>query len=420
MALIVKPGSFQLQYATPESLGFDSARLTRLTGYMKSMVEAGKVAGATTLLMRHGKVVDFSCHGKADLRAGKPMAKDTIFRIYSMTKPVTGVAMMTLFEEGLWQLDDLATKFIPQFGALRVMTGVAADGSIVSEPVKRAPTLREIMSHTAGFGYGLFAAHAVDKLYRERRVLAATSLADMIQRTADIPLMFPPGSDWSYSNAVDIQGHLVEVMSGMKFGEFLKERIFQPLGMVDTGFHVPSDQVHRLAAIYAADQRGVLQESKDFLGMPANDFLQPPKLESGGGGLVSTAEDYARFCQMVLNKGELGGARILAPSTIELMATNVIPQSVFDSPQGTRLINFSEALGFGLDFMVNRDPRTMGAVEGKGTLSWGGGGGTWFWIDPSNDLLFVGLIQRIVDLISGEFRAKARTFTYQALTNPDL
>ncbi len=407
---------------SPEAVGFDSQRLKLLDDYMAGVVSQGRVAGMTTLLARHGKVVEFNTYGKASLATGAPMARDEIFRIYSMTKPMTGVAMMILFEQGKWRLDDPVTRYVPEFKNLRVMTGVSPDGkTVLTEEAKRPPTMREIMSHTAGFGYGLGDVHPVDKLYREKKVLSSTGLHQMIERTAEIPLMFQPGTNWSYSSAVDIQGYIVEKLSGMTLGEFMAKNIFQPLKMTDTGFYVRPGGEGRLAANYVGDrQTGKIEEAKDLFGMgPMPDYTKAPAMESGGGGLVSTTTDYARFCQMILNKGELDGVRIISPASVELMDTNVIPKSVLVSSNGTSVARFNEAVGFGLDFMVVNDPRKAGSLEGKDTMSWGGAAGTWFWIDPTNDVVFVGMIQRMGGTGGDDLGQAARTLTYQALTHPD-
>ena len=408
--------------ASPESVGFDSARLKRLDDYMANVVAQGRVAGMTTLIGRHGKVVEFNTYGKASLAAGTPMSKDAIFRVYSMTKPMTGVAMMILFEQGKWRLDDPVTRFIPEFKNLRVMKGMAPDGvTILTEEIKRPPTMREVMSHTAGFGYGLGDVHPVDKLYREKKVLSGPGLKSMIDRTAEIPLMFQPGTNWSYSNAVDIQGYIVEKLSGMTLGEFMQKNIFAPLGMKDTGFYVRPGSEARLAANYVGDRKtGKIEEAKELFGMgPMPDYTKPPAMESGGGGLVSTTMDYARFCQMLANKGELDGVRILSPAAVELMDTNVIPKNVLVSSNGTSVARFNEAVGFGLDFMVVNDPRAAGTLEGKNSMSWGGAAGTWFWVDPTNDLFFVGMIQRMGGTGGDDLGSAARTLTYQALTHPE-
>jgi CubicO group peptidase (beta-lactamase class C family) len=337
-----------------------------------------------------------------------------------MSKPITGVAMMMLFEDGRWQLDDPVTKFVPEFKGLKVMSGADAEGRRSIQDMQRPPTMRELMSHTAGFGYGLADQHPVDKLYREKGVLAANGLADMIKRTAEIPLMFQPGTKWSYSSAVDIQGYIVEKLSGQTFGEFLQQRIFKPLKMTDTAFYVPKDKASRLSAVYAGNPKtGKIEEVKDLFGGAMPTYLEPPSMESGGGGLVGTIGDYARFAQMIANKGELDGARLLSPASVEMMGTNMIPKSVLVSSNGIGALRFNEAVGFGLDFMVVNDPRAAGTLEGKGSMSWAGAAGTWFWVDPTNDLNFVGMIQRMGDTGGDPLGSMARTLTYQALLHPE-
>ena len=407
--------------ARPEDLGFDSARLGRLDDYMAEMVEAGRVAGVSTLILRHGKVAAFRTHGSAVLGGDTPLSPDAIFRIYSMTKPIAATAMMILFEEGHWLLDDPVTKFIPEFETLKVCAGVGPDGGMIIEDARRPPTLREVMSHTAGFAYGLFPDyHPLERAYFAEGIARPDGAQAFVDKVAAQPLMFQPGGEWFYSIASGILGVIVSRISGQSFGDFLQDRIFGPLGMVDTGFQTGPDKAHRLVAFYQDDAQGGLKEVTEVLNAPINPFIAPPPFEDGGGGLVSTISDYARFTQMILNKGELDGVRILAPVTVELMSTNVIPDAVLATSHPLRLLPFNPAFGFGLGFSVMKDPRRLGSVEGRGTLAWGGMGGTWFWIDPENDLIFVGLIQRFADPISGEFRAKARTFTYAALTQPHL
>jgi CubicO group peptidase (beta-lactamase class C family) len=390
--------------ASPESVGFDSARLKRLDDAMAKVVADGRVAGMTTLLARHGKIVEFKTYGKTSLETGQAMPKDEIFRIYSMTKPMTGVAMMILFEQGKWRL-----------------VKADKDGNITeTEPMKRPPTMREIMSHTAGFGYGLGDEHPVDKLYRSKKVLGSTGLHQMIERTAEIPLMYQPGTNWSYSSAVDIQGYIVEKLTGMTLGQFMQENIFGPLKMKDTAFSTGPAKAGRLAAVYVAEKGETkIHEAKELFGQQMPDYSKPPAMESGGGGLTSTTMDYARFSQMILNKGQLDGVRILSPASVELMDTNVIPHNVLVSSNGTSVARFNEAVGFGLDFMVVNDPRRAGTLEGKNTMSWGGAAGTWFWIDPTNDLFFVGMIQRMGGTGGDDLGTQARTLTYQALVHPE-
>ncbi|MES2861432.1 MAG: serine hydrolase domain-containing protein [Pseudomonadota bacterium] len=405
----------------PEDLGFDSSRLKKLDDYMAKMVAVGRVAGVSTLILRHGKVAAFKTHGSAVLGSEAPLSPDAVFRIYSMTKPIAATAMMILFEEGHWVLDDPITKFIPEFADLKVCAGIGPDGEMILEAAKRPPTMREVMSHTAGFAYGLFPDHhPLERAYLANSIARPDGAQAFIDRVAAQPLMFQPGAEWFYSIASGLLGVIVSRISGHSFGDFLQQRIFGPLGMVDTAFQTRADNQDRLVTFYQDDAAGGMKEVTSVLGAPINPFTAPPEFEDGGGGLVSTLSDYARFAQMILNKGELDGVRILAPAMVELMSTNVIPDAVLATSNPMRLLPFNPSFGFGLGFSVFNDPRRMGSPEGRGTLAWGGMGGTWFWIDPENDLVFVGLIQRLADPISGEFRAKARTFTYAALTRPEL
>ena len=414
-ALSVLPASAQpLPTARPESAGFDSARLQKLDDYMAKVVADGRVAGLTTMLARHGKIVHSKVYGQADLAKQTPMTADTIFRIYSMTKPVTGVAMMILFEEGKWQMDDPVTKFVPEFKNLRVMTGTDKKGNMITVPVKRPPTMREIMSHTAGFGYGLDNRHAVDKMIQKENVLPTATQQQMIDKLANIPLKFQPGTDWAYSISVDIQGAIVERLSGQTLGAFFEQRIFQPLKMTDTAFRLNADRQARLAEVYQGDAAsGKLVPAPPGI---VRDLLSPTLRENGGGGLLSTMGDYARFGQMLLNKGELDGARILSPAAVELMYTNVVPMDVLKSFQGTQ--GFSEAVGFGMDVRIVLDPRRIGRMDGQNSYDWGGAAATWFWVDPTNDLIFIGMVQRLGGGVE-DLRPMARILTYSALVHPE-
>ena len=348
------------------------------------------------------------------------MTKDTIFRLYSMSKPITGVAMMMLFEEGRWQLDDPVTKFVPEFKSLKVMSGADEDGRRSIQDMQRPPTMRELMSHTAGFGYGLADQHPVDKLYREKGVLAANGLAEMIERTAEIPLMFQPGTrvvvflrrrhpGLHRREAVGPEVRRLPPAADLQAAEDDRHRVLRA-----------ADKASRLAAVYAGNPKtGKIEEVKDLFGGAMPTYLEPPSMESGGGGLVGTIGDYARFAQMIANKGELDGARLLSPASVEMMGTNMIPKSVLVSSNGIGAARFNEAVGFGLDFMVVNDPRAAGTLEGKGSMSWGGAAGTWFWVDPTNDLIFVGMIQRMGDTGGDPLGSMARTLTYQALLHPE-
>ena len=394
-----------LTVAAPEAAGMSSERLERLNAGMQKLVDDGRLAGITTMIARDGKIVHEEAFGYRDLDAQDPMPKDAIFRIYSMTKPITGVALMMLYEEGLFRLSDPVEKFIPEFKGLKVAAGVGENGPIV-EDANHPMTIRELMSHTAGLSYGLFSRSQVDDMYQEANVLDSNStLQDMIDKLAKIPLRQQPGSMWHYSVAVDVQGYLVEVLSGQPFDQFLQERIFDPLGMVDTGFHVPAEKADRFAEVYGYQEDGSLIAQEGFGG--SRSYLEPAVFFSGGGGLVSTPLDYMRFCQMVLNGGELDGVRILSPLTVELMHRNQLPRELGEMSPGT---------GFGLDFAVVADPVAADGIS-KGEYYWGGAAGTWFWIDPKEDLVFVGMIQQFGQG-RPDVRSLSRRLTYQAILEP--
>ncbi len=396
-----------LARSTPESVGMSSVRLDRLSAGMQALIDDGRLAGITTMIARHGKVIHFETYGHQDVAAGTAMAEDSIFRIYSMSKPITGVALMMLYEEGMFRLSDPVEKYIPSFKGLAVATGEDENG-ITTEPADHPMTIRELMSHTSGLSYGIFSQSPVDTKYREANMMApGSTLQDMIDKMSGIPLRQQPGTIWHYSLSVDVQGYLVEVLSGKRFDEFLQERIFTPLSMVDTGFFVPRGAVNRFAAVYTYDDEGKLTAP------PQNDarraYLDPPTFLSGGGGLVSTSTDYMRFCQMLLNGGELDGVRLLAPLTVELMHRNQLP---LDYPE----MSPGSGMGFGLDFAVVMDPVAADAIS-KGEYYWGGAAGTWFWIDPGEDLVFVGMIQQFGQG-RPDVRSLSRRLTYQAILEP--
>ena len=402
----------------PETAGFSSQRLDRLHAVLQKKVDEKQVPGMVTVLARHGKIVDFQTYGKKDLASGTAMDKDTIFRIYSMTKPVTGVAMMMLYEQGKWSPQDRIAKYIPEFAHLKVFKGMDANGQPQLEDPAHAPTMAELMSHNAGFTYGIFGNTAVDKMYRDANVLGSANLQEMIDKLAKIPLLYQPGTKWVYSVSVDIQGYLVEKISGKTLGEFMRENIFHPLGMKDTAFHVAEDKLSRFAALYAMNPKGELTATKG--GTVALDYAKEPGMPSGGGGLISTARDYLRFCQMFLNGGELEVARLLAPSSAALMRTNRLDPAIMDSRQyGIAFFHVSPGFGFGFDFGVYTDPGFIGRPVGHGTFTWGGAAGTWFWIDPANDLVFIGMVQRIIDAGSPDMDTIASDAVYQALVNPE-
>jgi CubicO group peptidase (beta-lactamase class C family) len=352
------------------------------------------------------------------------MTNESLFRIYSMSKPITGVAMMQLYEQGKWQLDDPITKYAPELANLKELTWdkdgkvvTGADGKAVLAAPKKPATMRQLMSHTAGFGYGLAGNDPVNKAFRDDRVLASSDLDEMMKKIAAIPLLYEPGTRWSYSVAVDIQGYLVQKLSGQKFGEYLKQHVTGPIGMTDTAFYVTPDRKARFTEVYHWDD----QQKKLVMNVARTDrggFEDPARLESGGGGLVASTHDYARFCQMMLNKGEIGGKRLLKPETVALMTRNHIGE-LHVAVDGTRPQPGAEAVRFGLDFAVYVDPKSVGLPYGTGTYYWGGAAGTWFWIDPVNDLAFVGMIQHQgASRPNGfNFRADSAKLVYAALAD---
>jgi CubicO group peptidase (beta-lactamase class C family) len=394
--------SRDLATIAPESVGVSSERLRRIDAAMTRLVDEKQVAGLVTLLERHGKIVHFNAAGKLDVRKPDPLQKDSIFRIYSMTKPITGVAMMMLYEEGKWRLDDPVTRYIPEFARLKVYAGKNDDGSPKLEDAKRSMTMRELMTHTGGLGYVLNANNPVDKMIIDANVLNARApLQDMITGLAKIPLLAQPGTRWSYSIGVDVQGYLVEKFSGQPFAEFVRTRIFEPLGMKDTAFYVPKEKLLRLAQVHtgAGANLAVDENRPDATLVPAGP--------SGGGGLFSTAADYARFSEMLLQGGQFNGVRLLAPRTVEMMRTNhVNPDPLKTMPPGT---------GWGMDFQIVIDAAAAGDSVSSGTYSWFGIAGTWFWIDPVEDLAFVGMVQHQSLATTRAIHGLSRSLVYQAV-----
>ena len=397
-----------LETVDPAAVGVSAKRLERLERLgagMQRMVDDGKLAGIVTMMARHGKVVHVDVVGKQDVAAGTPMRRNSIFRIYSMSKPITGVAMMMPYEEGRWRLNDPVTRFIPEFANLKVYVGDRANGSPRLEDADRSMTMAELMFHSGGLGYGLGDRNHVDRRYREERVLnAAAPLQTMIDELSTLPLLAQPGTRWYYSISVDVQGYLVEKLSGQPFPEFLQERIFDPLGMVDTAFFVPESKLDRVALIYDTGDDGTLEE-----GDVGPTRTSMPAGPSGGGGLWGAADDYLRFTQMMLNGGELDGVRLLAPRTVEMMRTNHLSDEA--------LATMRPGTGFGLDYGVVLDPAAVGEPVAEGSYHWGGAAGTWFWIDPETDLTFVGMIQHRGSAV-GEVQGLSCNLVYQAVVEP--
>ena len=415
--------------ADPTSLGFTAEGLAALDARMAKSVADQDVAGMVTLLVKDGDVAQFKAYGvqSGDPKTGAPMTQDSMFRIYSMSKPITGVAMMQLYEQGKWTLEDPVEKFVPELANLKVLTmkdnkPVMKGGKPVLADMKSKPTMRQLMSHSAGFGYGLCCTdpkgatyNPSDEAFVKTGVLASKDLEEMIGKIKDIPLIYDPGTRWSYSVSVDIQGLIVQRLSGQKFGDYLKANVFTPLGMNDTSFFVTEANKPRFADVYSWDKaKSGLVAQVERPDRPG--FSDPNRLESGGGGLVSTTHDYGRFVQMLLNKGELAGNRVLKAESVDLMATNAIGDLGIYS-DGTTANPGRPGQKFGLDFAIYEDPAAGQNPYGKGTFYWGGAAGTWFWIDPVNKLAFVGMIQSMGGRRDGamDFRAESAKLTYGAL-----
>jgi CubicO group peptidase (beta-lactamase class C family) len=403
--------TLDLTVVKPESVGFSSERLERLHALIQGEVDDKHLGGAVTILARHGKIVEYRTYGQKDIATATPMSKDVIFRDYSMTKPVTGVAMMILYEQGKWLPSDPVSKFIPEFAHLKVQKGVDADGKPILVDPEHAPTMRELMTHTAGFSYGRGKSPA-DAMYGDLKVMQSPNLQAMIEKQAQIPLLYQPGQGWLYSNSMDIQGYIVEKLSGQSLPDFMHDHIFAPLGMKDAGFFVPEDKRARFATNYHAGPQG------ELVANPGGDYAAQPTMASGGGGLVSTAEDYYRFAQMLADGGELSGKRILAPSTVKLMTSNHMPAAIETGEFGIGLSVIRPGFGWGYDCAVISDPAEANLSDGKGTFFWDGAAGTWFWVDPTNDIVFVSMIQRMSSSDNHPLEYKSHAVVDQALVDP--
>jgi len=384
--------------ASPESVGFSASGLKAFQQTMRALVDDGKLAGVTTLVARHGKIVYLDAYGVQDFETERPVARDTIFRLASMTKPIVGVAMMMLWEQGKWALDDPVAKHIPEFAGLKVGT---PSGEV---PQTKPMTMRQLMSHTAGFD--------VNARYAEAGLRDA-DLQAMIDKLSKLPLSTQPGSDWQYGPSVDIQGYIVEKLSGQSLDVFLRTQILEPLRMNDTGFWVEASKVDRVTSVftYGPDKRLIRAT-------PRRDASSKPAFLSGSGGLLSTTDDYFRFVQMMLNGGQANGKRFLKASTVELMRSNVLAEDVKFDLRGP----IEPGIGFGLDFAIVMDPAVANTPEGRDSFYWGGAYGTWFWIDPTNDVVVVGMMQNVGGSSptggSPQVRPLSRKLVYQALVDP--
>lgn len=418
--------------ASPKSAGMSTAAFDRLDQHIRDRyIDAGRFPGTQVLVYRRGKVVHSAVQGFADLERKAPVKDDTIFRIYSMTKPLTSVAFMMLFEEGRVALDEPVHKYIPEWKNLGVFQAGTAP-AFLTKPPMRPMLIVDLLRHTSGLTYGFQQRSNVDAAYREMKigeVVKAGTLELMIEDLAKMPLEFSPGEAWNYSVSTDVIGYLIGKISGKPFEQFLKERILDPLGMNDTGFFVAPDKAHRFAACYSADPKGgmTFHAGQQRGGLTLQDdpatssFLSPPSFISGGGGLCSTAADYLTFCRALLNGGELGGVRLIGPKTLALMTSNHLPGGS-DLPGMSRSL-FSEAtyngIGFGLGFSVTMNPALTLIPGSAGEYSWGGAATTSFWIDPAEELIAIFMTQ-VLPSSAYPLRRELRTMVYAAITDSNL
>ena len=368
--------------APASEAGMSPERLNRVTALSQRYVDEDKLAGVVTLVARDGKIVHFEAVGQRGADDDRPMTKDALFRIYSMSKPITAVAAMMLYEEGKFALSDPVEKFVPELADLDVLV----EGELV--PAERTMTMRHLLTHTTGLSYGFNPQDPVDQKYREVQPLAGEDLDEFAERLGTLPLAFEPGERWHYSVAVDVTGLVVERLSGLSFDVFLKERLFDPLGMEDTFFNVPADKLDRLLPNHAwnREEERLVQFDAPY---------EETQMFSGGGGLVSSTMDYLRFSEMVRRGGELNGVRILSPKTVEFMTANHLPSTVSGAGSGENPLSGAETrgFGFGLGFGVNTNPVGSGTLGSLGEYSWGGAAGTVFWVDPVEEMVVIGMIQ---------------------------
>ncbi|GAB3569045.1 serine hydrolase domain-containing protein [Amycolatopsis endophytica] len=376
--------------ATPEEAGLSSEGLDRVDAAVRRKIDDGVIAGAVTLVARHGRIVRTRATGLARRFPREPSRTDTIFRVFSMTKPVTGLAMGILADRGLWKPDDAVADHLPELRNLRVATGFDDRGRPVLADPDHPPTLRELLTHTAGFTYGTDRADPLTPLYRREKPLRARNLDDLVARAGRLPLAFQPGTSWRYSIAMDLQGAIIERLSGQSLPDFFRQHIFEPLGMTDTAFHTPPAKQRRRATLhYTGGPFRLLPVPNPVFG----DSSRPPEAAFGGMGLVSTVGDYARFAQLLLNRGDWHGRRIVSAEAVTAQMTNQLPEDLLARGFRAGHMYLRPGFGYGYNGAVFHDPALAGAPVGRGTYQWDGAAGTWFWVDPEHDLLYVGMIQ---------------------------
>ena len=400
----------------PDTLGLSSARLARIGDHFRRYIDAGKLAGALMLVARRGQIAYLEPLGHLETERRRPVTPDSIWRIYSMTKPITSVGLMMLYEEGRFQLDDPVHRFIPSWESLRVYVG-GNYPTFKTAPAARPMSIRDLLSHTSGLTYGFMERTNVDAAYRKLGVADQTrrgyTLQDMVDTLAELPLEFSPGTAWNYSVSTDVVGHLIEVISGQRLDVYLRERVLGPLGMRDTSFVLEDAQIPRFAANYERQGDGSLKMIDD----PEQSNYRKRTFFSGGGGLLSTAPDYFRFASMMQNMGELDGLRILGRKTVELMTTNHLPggQDLTELAQAGMFTETAYAgVGFGLGFSVMQSPARAQILGSPGEFAWGGAASTAFWIDPAEDLIVIFMTQ-LMPSSSYPLRRELRVLTYAAL-----
>jgi len=392
--------------SSPEEVGMSSERLSRISSHFQSYLDQEKIAGMQTLIARKGKIIHFESMGFADKESGKKMDESAIFRIYSMSKPITTVAMMMLYEEGKFQLDDPVSKFIPGFKNMKAVVEDSKSGKM--KEVNNEMKIVDLMRHTSGLGYGWGPNNYVDSVYRATGFWFASDIEEFANKVATLPLYFEPGTAWRYGISTDILGALVQIISGQSFDEYLKEKIFDPLGMEDTFFEVPADKKDRFTTCYKPEKEGGIAVQDH----PSRSrFAKKVSMFSGGGGLLSTSEVYFKFCQMMLNGGELNGHRLLSPKTVELM-TQDHTENIPNGKSGISLP--STATGFGLGFSVTKNLAASKNLGSTGAYGWGGAAGTYFRIDPKEDLVIIQMIQ-LMPYSHLNHQDEFHTLVYQAI-----
>ena len=407
LGLALVAGAASAQDASGTRAGMSFARLEHLDAHFHRYVDDGTIAGVVTYISRHGQVVHEDAYGMADIAAGRPMTDDTYFYVYSMTKPITSVALLMLYEQGKFQLTDPIARYLPELADLKLYAGEGSDGSMLLKDPARQPTIQDVFRHTAGFLYGPAGNRSIDDAYREAGVLSGT-LAELTQKLGRLPLAYEPGTQWVYSVSHDVQARLVEVLSGQPFDQFVHERIFAPLGMTESVFGRPEHLKNRFATIYTVNDDG---------GLVPNGALDGPGSATrvlGGFSISTTARDYGRFAEMLVNSGELDGVRLLSRKTVDLMDSNHLPDGVTRGAAGG---GTAGGEGYGLGVRVVTDPAKAGNLTSKGTFGWSGAAGTHYFVDREEGLVAVFMIQKMGGPGGPSMTDEFETLVYQAIVD---